>query len=192
MSNESTLKKEFKHSDVERIRNIVKKDFTSKTKSQIGYQKSSKRYKEGDIWEEGGKSWTIKKGIRQNITKLDEVKKAIRTPLSCPKCGGPMRHHLAKKMYKIHGFCFDCTIDYESQLKEVGLYKQYEKRMMQGNMKAFIQDMEDWVLGTIDVNETYVTEQGDVEDWGGVGKDYKEKVLKGLKEYIDEVKKHID
>lgn len=192
MSNESTLKKEFKHSDVERIRNIVKKDFTSKTKSQIGYQKSSKRYKEGDIWEEGGKSWTIKKGIRQNITKLDEVKKAIRIPLSCPKCGGPMRHHLAKKMYKIHGFCFDCTIDYESQLKEVGLYKQYEKRMMQGNMKAFIQDMEDWVLGTIDVNETYVTEQGDVEDWGGVGKDYKEKVLKGLKEYIDEVKKHID
>jgi bacterioferritin-associated ferredoxin len=192
MSNESTLKKEFKHSDVERIRNIVKKDFTSKTKSQIGYQKSSKRYKEGDIWEEGGKSWTIKKGIRQNITKLDDVKKAIRIPLSCPKCGGPMRHHLAKKMYKIHGFCFDCTIDYESQLKEVGLYKQYEKRMMQGNMKAFIQDMEDWVLGTIDVNETYVTEQGDVEDWGGVGKDYKEKVLKGLKEYIDEVKKHID
>lgn len=192
MSNESTLKKEFKHSDVERIRNIVKKDFTSKTKSQIGYQKSSKRYKEGDIWEEGGKSWTIKKGIRQNITKLDDVKKAIRIPLSCPKCGGPMRHHLAKKMYKIHGFCFDCTIDYESQLKEAGLYKQYEKRMMQGNMKAFIQDMEDWVLGTIDVNETYVTEQGDVEDWGGVGKDYKEKVLKGLKEYIDEVKKHID
>jgi L-lactate utilization protein LutB len=63
---------------------------------------------------------------------------------------------------------------------------------MQGNMKAFIQDMEDWVLGTINVNETYVTEQGDVEDWGGVGKDYKEKVLKGLKEYIDEVKKHID
>ena len=192
MSNESTLKKEFKHSDVERIRNIVKKDFTSKTKSQIGYQKSSKRYKEGDIWEEGGKSWTIKKGIRQNITKLDEVKKAIRIPLSCPKCGGPMRHHLAKKMYKIHGFCFDCTIDYESQLKEAGLYRQYEKRMMQGNMKAFIQDMEDWVLGTIDVNETYVTEQGDVEDWGGVGKGYKEKVLKGLKEYIDEVKKHID
>lgn len=192
MSNESTLKKEFKHSDVERIRNIVKKDFTSKTKSQIGYQKSSKRYKEGDIWEEGGKSWTIKNGIRQNITKLDKVKKAIRIPLSCPKCGGPMRHHLAKKMYKIHGFCFDCTIDYESQLKEAGLYEQYEKRMMQGNMKAFIQDMEDWVLGTIDVNETYVTEQGDVEDWGGVGKDYKDKVLKGLKEYIDEVKKHLD
>ena len=32
MSN--ALKKEFKHSDVERIRNLVKKDFTNKTKAQ--------------------------------------------------------------------------------------------------------------------------------------------------------------
>ena len=32
------LKKEFKHSDVERIRNLVKKDFTNKTKSQTGYR----------------------------------------------------------------------------------------------------------------------------------------------------------
>ena len=39
MSKESLLKKEFKQSDVERARNLVKKDFTSKTKDQIGYQK---------------------------------------------------------------------------------------------------------------------------------------------------------
>ena len=46
--NDNVLKKEFKRSDVERVRNLVKKDFTSKTKSQTGYKKSSKRYKEGD------------------------------------------------------------------------------------------------------------------------------------------------
>ena len=40
---DNTLKKEFKRSDVDRIRNIVNKDFTSKTKSQSGYKKSSKR-----------------------------------------------------------------------------------------------------------------------------------------------------
>ena len=32
--NESKLKKEFKESDVQRVRNIVNKDFTSKTKNQ--------------------------------------------------------------------------------------------------------------------------------------------------------------
>ena len=39
MSNESLLKKEFKQSDVQRVRNIVNKDFTSSTKQQTGYQK---------------------------------------------------------------------------------------------------------------------------------------------------------
>ena len=126
MSKETLLKKEFKQSDVQRVRNIVNKDFTSKTKLQSGYQKQIKRYKEGDIWEESGKTWTIKNGIKQNITKLDNAKKALRIPLRCPKCNGSMEHWLAKKMYKIHGFCFDpCTVEYEDSLKQAGLYKQY-------------------------------------------------------------------
>ena len=37
--NESLLKKEFRQSDVERVRNLVNKDYTGKTKLQVGYQK---------------------------------------------------------------------------------------------------------------------------------------------------------
>ena len=112
MSKETLLKKEFKESDIQRVRNLVNKDFTSGVKVQTGYRKSSKKYKEGDIWEESGKQWTVKNGIKQNITKLDEAKKALRIPLRCPKCNGSMEHWLAKKMFKIHGFCFDpCTVD---------------------------------------------------------------------------------
>ena len=183
MSKESLLKKEFKQSDVQRVRNIVNKDFTGKTKLQAGYQKSTKRFKEGDIWEENGKQWTIKNGIKQNITKLDKVKKLVRVPLSCPKCGGSMRHHLAKKMYKIHGFCFDpCTVEMEANLRKAGLYEQYEKRMMQGNMKAFVDDIENWVLDSIDNDSTYVTEKGDVEDWGKMSTKYKKEVMDALAE----------
>ena len=75
MSKESLLKKEFKHSDVQRVRNIVKKDFTAKTKLQSGYSKAHRSYKEGDIWEESGKTWTIKNGIKQNVTKWMQLKK---------------------------------------------------------------------------------------------------------------------
>jgi ssDNA-binding Zn-finger/Zn-ribbon topoisomerase 1 len=61
---------------------------------------------------------------KQNITKLDAAKKALQMPLKCPKCGGPMKHHLAQKMYKIHGFCFDpCTVEYEAELRKAGLYE---------------------------------------------------------------------
>ena len=77
MNKDNVLKKEFKKSDVERIRNLVKKDYSGSTKSQSGYKKSFKKYQEGDIWEENGKQWTIKNGIKQNITKLDKFKNII-------------------------------------------------------------------------------------------------------------------
>ena len=191
MSNESLLKKEFKQSDVQRVRNLVNKDFTSKTKAQSGYKKSADRHREGDIWEESGKKWTIKNGIKQNITKLDAAKKAIRIPLTCPNCGGPMKHWLAKKMYKIHGFCFDpCTVEMEADLRKAGLYDQYEKRMMQGNMKAFAQDVEQWVEDLVNTNETFVTEAGDIEDWKSNSNKDRE-LLKNVKQYILHLSEHI-
>ena len=190
MSKDSLLKKEFKKSDVQRVRNLVNKDFTSKTKLQSGYKKSQKRYKEGDIWEESGKQWTIKNGIKQNITKLDSAKKSLRIPLRCPKCKGSMNHWLAKKMYKIHGFCFDCTVEMEANLRKAGLYKQYEERMMQGNMKAFVKDIEDWAKELISANESYVTEAGDIEDWNSNNKK-QEELAQNVRTYITHLSEHI-
>ena len=191
MNNESLLKKEFKNSDVQRVRNLVNKDFTSKTKSQTGYKKTSQRHKEGDIWEDGGKQWTIKDGIKQNVTKLDSAKKAIRLPLRCPKCGGPMKHWLAKKMYKIHGFCFDpCTVEMEADLRKAGLYAQYEKRMMQGNMKAFANDIEQWAIDFINGKDSFVTEAGDIEDWTSNSSKNKE-VMLNVKQYLTHLAEHL-
>lgn len=187
---ESLLKKEFKQSDVERIRNLVNKDFTKKTKIQTGYQKAFQSHKEGDIWEESGKTWTIKNGIKQNITKLDAAKKAVRIPLACPNCGGPMKHHLAKKMYKIHGICFDCTVNMEANLRKAGLFEQYEKKMMQGNIKAFATDIEQWVDDFVNAEMSFVTEAGDVEDWKS-NDEVKTRVLKNLKTYLGFLKEHI-
>jgi hypothetical protein len=192
MSNESLLKKEFKQSDVQRVRNIVNKDFTSSTKLQSGYQKQQIKHSEGEIWEENGKQWTIKQGLKQNITKLDEAKKSVRVPLSCPNCGGEMKHPLAKKMFKIHGFCFDpCTVKMESALQKVGLYEQYEKRMLQGNLLAFADDMEAYVLDAVSGVSSYVTEAGDVEDWNQMPKAYKDKVTNELKGYLKNLRTKI-
>lgn len=188
--NESKLKKEFKESDVQRVRNIVNKDFSSKTKNQTGYQKKYLTHSEGDVWEESGKTWTIKNGLKQNVTKLDNFKKSIRIPLVCPKCEGSMKHHLAKKMYKIHGFCFDCTINMEAELRKAGLYESYEKKMMQGNMKTFAKDIEQWVMDYVFRENTFVTEQGDVEDWKSNSK-HDEKILSNLKSYLGHLKEHI-
>lgn len=188
---ESVLKKEFNSRDVERIRNLVKKDYGSKTKVGVGFEKIQQVHKEGDQWEENGKVWTIKNGVKQNITKLDAAKQALRMPLSCPSCKGTMKHRLSKKMYKIHGICFDCTIKHEADLKKAGLYEQYEKRLMQGNIKAFIEDIEQWALANINVVDTFVTETGDIEDWKS-NQEANQKMYKNIQEYVTLLKNHVE
>ena len=189
---DSLLKKEFKSKDVERVRNLVKKDFSAKTTTGVGYEKQYEVHREGDVWEESGRSWTIKDGIKQNITKLDAAKKAMQMPLKCPKCGGPMKHWLAQKMYKIHGFCFfPCTMEYKATLRQAGLYEQYEKSMIKGGLRAFLQDMEEYYFEQINQVDTFVTEQGDVEDWSNNSSKVKEEALKNLQEFLTHAKKHL-
>jgi hypothetical protein len=83
---DSVLKKEFQKRDVERLRNLVAGKHGSKTTVGVGYQiEQEEIHKEGDIWENKGKTWTIRDGIRENVTKLDKFKQAA-VPLFCPKC----------------------------------------------------------------------------------------------------------
>ena len=92
MAKESLLKKEFTSKDVNRARNLVNKNFSGKTVDGVGYSKTHVYHSEGDTWEESGRTWTIKDGLRQNITKLDAAKQALKIPLRCPKCNGPVSY----------------------------------------------------------------------------------------------------
>lgn len=177
---ESLLKKEFKEKDVQRARNLLSKDYNSKTQIGTGYSKAYTERVEGDVWEEDGRTWTIKNGIKQNVSKLKKAKDALKIPLRCPKCRGSMKHHLAKKMYKIHGFCFDCTVEYEAQLRKAGLYRQYETAMIKGNISSFVTELESWARDYYTNNETYVSEDGVVEDWNKDSKKRQEELNKLL------------
>jgi hypothetical protein len=189
---ESLLKKEFKSRDVNRARNLVNKDFSAKTVDGVGYQKAHEVHNEGDIWEESGRTWTIKDGLKQNITKLDAAKKALQTPLTCPKCGGTMNYHLSQKMYKIHRMCFDCVINYEAELRKAGLYDAYEKAMIQGSLRAFLVDVEQYILDSINSVDTFVTEQGDIEDWKGNKTKTDNELSEHLKDYLQHARKHLE
>lgn len=192
MAKESLLKKDFTSKDINRARNLVKKDFSAKTVDGIGYAKAHTAYEEGDVWEESGRTWTIKDGLRQNITKLDAAKKVFQVPLACPKCKGSMSHHLSQKMYKIHKMCFDCVVDYEAELRKAGLYEAYERNMMQGSMKAFARDVEQWVMDTLETTNTFVTEQGDIEDWSSNESKFKQQVNSNLQQYLKHLRDHIE
>ena len=187
MSKETLLKKEFKERDVARLRNIITKKYGDSTGTQVGYQKKDEDHKEGDIWEENGKTWTIQSGLKQTYTKLDSVKKAVRMPFVCPKCSRPMKSRLDKKMYPIHNTCFSCVVEMETLLKAEGKYEEYARKMVTNNILTHIEEAEQFIEEFANMGkDTFVTEQGDIEDWEG-GLD-KEKIVKEMKEGLQNMK----
>ncbi|MDB4344635.1 hypothetical protein OAA39_00275 [bacterium] len=184
------LNKEFKRKDVERMRNLIKGKTGESAELQVGYRAKKEDHQEGDIWEEGGKKWTIKDGIKQTYTKLDKVKKEAILPLFCPECGSLMKKRIDAKMYKIHQKCSDCVIEMEHKLKMEGKYKEYERNIIATNAESYLDDLETYLLEAINESNTqYVSERGEVERWkGGVDK---EKFIPEMKENFKGFRKQV-
>jgi hydrogenase maturation factor HypF (carbamoyltransferase family) len=185
MKNNSVLKKEFKQKDVQRLRNLVQGKYGDKSTVGIGYSKPKEFHSEGDIWEEDGRTWTIKNGLKQNITKLDKAKEGIVLPVFCPTCSRTMKPHLDKRWYVMYGHCFDCQINYEAELRKTGKLEEVEKQVVNDQIDGMTKDFELWFEEMINSKGQFITEMGDVEKCDGSGKDqllkYKEEALEYLK-----------
>jgi hypothetical protein len=185
--NESTLKKEFSKRDVQRMRNLITGKSGDRTQIQAGYERKQQDYKEGDVWEEDGKKWTIKNGVKQSITKLDKFKHLISLPLTCPSCKKPMKaDDINKKMYSIHKMCLGCVVEMETKLKAEGKYEDYEKNILNSNKNASLEDFEKALDAWLEEKDTFVSEQGDIENWSGGDKT---KAYEEIKKKIQEWKK---
>ena len=188
MSKENVLKKEFQKRDVERLRNLMTGKYGDKTRSSVGFSKKQEFYKEGDIWEADGRTWTIKDGIRQNITKLDKAKKAHVMPLLCPKCKKVMKNRNDKPFYNIHKMCFNCVIDFEHELRKEGKWDEYQRKVKNNEIDNHIKEYKLFVQEKLrESNEAHVSEAGEVERW--VGKIDEDKVNEATQEVIDYLEK---
>ena len=166
------LKKEFNRKDVDRMRNLITGKANSSSETQVGYKKKRIEHKEGDVWVENKKTWTIKNGIKQTVSKLDKIKKEIFAPLCCPECSKVMNRQLDKDNYRMHKKCHDCVIKFEHKLRHEGKYNDYIKKLKARNNLARLNDMESFLLNAVNAtNEGYVSEQGEIERWvGGIDK----------------------
>jgi len=185
---DSVLKKQFGEKDVQRARNLIQGQVDSRTGEGIGYNKKQEFYEEGDVWEVDGRKWTIKDGIKQNITKLDKAKKAHVMPIFCPNCKGVMKAKYDKDFYNIHKKCFNCVVEFEHDLKKLGLYEAYSKNIHNSEIDSFIEGFKAFIESELSQNNnSFITEQGDVEKW--VGGPNKEKVLESLDKTIKHLEK---
>jgi hypothetical protein len=184
---ESVLKKEFREADLQRLRNLVQGKIGEKTSVSSGYTKDYVDRKEGDIWEEDDRQWTIKNGVKQTISKLQAVRDVALVPLLCPDCKGLMKGRYDNQFYKIHRHCFDCHVKFETKLKATGQWDEYQKQIENSEIDGMINNYEIWVDDLINESSNgFVTELGEVESWSKVNI---EKILKQKEEAVEYLKK---
>lgn len=149
------------------------------------------KYKEGDVWTERNKTWTIKNGVKKTISKFSEVRKKFQMPLSCPKCSKSMKHHLDQKMFTFNNCCLDCTIAFEQELRKAGKYESYEKARILANAQGYITDLEIFIKEFIGDNnsQNLVTEDGTVETWMG---DASKRFKDTAQPIIDQVRENLN
>jgi hypothetical protein len=184
MSRDTLLNREFTEREVQRMRNLITKKYGDKTAISAGYESNIKR-NEGDVWEENGKQWTIKNGIKRSIPKLSKFKQDAIMPLTCPKCNDPLNREsdYVKQIYKLTNQCPKCQVNYESDLKIKGEFDEYAKKMYFLNHLHAIDESEKGFDDFVNHGfEKYMSELGEVETW--TGNSLSKEQIKEAKEYF--------
>lgn len=167
---------------------------------QVGYDPNldnSKR-KEGEEWEDSqGNKWTWKNGSKRKISKVAQIKIDRR----CSICNADIKFgsYLDDKVYPKTGRCYDCNITFDSKLKILGVFEDYEKHKIYKNMLSemndFKQQMEESITYLSADNSLpklqYFNEDGSQEFWTD-DTDMKTNVLTDLKKDLISVNGRID
>lgn len=142
----------------------MKSTFVIESKKVIAHQ-------EGDVWEESGKTWTIKNGIKRTVSKFEGVRKEFLTPLCCPSCNKSMKHYLDEQMWGIYQTCFNCVIDLEHRIMKSGKWEEYQKRKLEANADHYIKELKQFLDSYVneETNNDNVTEDGVIEKWNNIG-----------------------
>jgi hypothetical protein len=169
------------------MRNLITGKSGEKTTVLAGWENRVEDHKEGDVWEEAGRKWTIRNGIKQNITKMDKIKSLVILPLNCPSCNQMLPvDEINKKMYSIHHKCLDCVVKMEAEIKRQGKWEEYAKNIMNSNKNASLEDFERALDAWMQEKDTFVSEDGEVESWNGGDK---KKMFEEIKVNLDKLKK---
>ena len=151
--------------DVRRKVNEVMTKYTDKIVFSYNTPAEEPEHKEGEIWEDkNGKEWTIKKGVKQSISKME----GFRTPMFCPACEGVMRSNADTKMWRMHGKCLNCVVEFETQLRRDGKYEIYEQKKMLDNRISFygdkIAELHSY-MATLAAKVQFAHSDGTLQDW---------------------------
>lgn len=143
---------------------------------QVGYDPKleNANRKEGEEWEDdNGNKWIKKNGIVKKIPK----KASIIVEQRCKNCNADVRfgNYLDNQVWPKTQFCYDCFIEEETNLKLMGVWKEFNELRDLRNEKAMLTDIKQkfeetksWVEKNKDNPVSFVEEDGSVEKWDGL------------------------
>ena len=165
---------------------------------QVGYDpnlNNSKR-KEGEEWEDGqGNKWIWKNGSKRKVSKLASIKIEQR----CSICNADMKfgNYLDDRFYPKTGKCYDCSISFDSKLKTLGVYADYERYKIYNSLLSEMKDFKKNIIESIEYLEKntdqklqFFNDDGSQEFWTD-DTDKVQKVLSDLKKDLQDVEDNI-
>ena len=165
---------------------------------QVGYDpnlNNSKR-KENEEWEDAqGNKWIWKNGTKRKVSKLGQIKIDQR----CSICNADMKfgNYLDDRFFPKTGKCYDCTISFDSKLKTLGVYADYERYKIYNSMLSEMKDFKKNITDSIEYLEKnpeqklqFFNDDGSQEFWTDDTTQI-QKVLSDLKEDLKNVEENI-
>lgn len=137
------FKRKFMHPTRRKLSDMVRTGGDYDKETTIGWEGKKKNRKVGEVWEdehskyEKLEDYTIKTG--KNHKSIQEIRKYLE---DLNKCKNPKCEHIGKfgptnkKLIRKTGFCIGCNKTMERELRINGVYEDYEKYKIYGNMIA--------------------------------------------------------
>lgn len=165
---------------------------------QVGYDPNlnNNKRKEGEEWEDAqGRKWIWKNGVKRRVPKKAKIINEQR----CKECNMDVRwgNYLDDRVWPKTGMCYDCFINFQTNLKMIGMFDVYNELQDLKNERSILEDYKKkfeeskkFCEENKDKPVTFLEEDGSFEKWDG-NIDYKT-ILEDLNKDLDTVYKRLD
>jgi hypothetical protein len=108
---------------------------------QVGYDANleNNKRKEGEEWEDGqGRKWVWKNGSKRRVSKRATIINEQR----CKCCNMDVRwgNYLDDRVWPKTGYCYDCFINFQTELKMMGMFEVYNELQDLKNERSILED----------------------------------------------------
>lgn len=167
------FKKKYMHPTRRKLVDMIETGKYDKN-TTVGYTKASETRNVGDVWEDEHNKYEKKEGYilktGKNSEALQEIRNFLKEKSTCKnsECKTIKKSEKDIKVIQQNGFCINCTIDMEHELRTAGVFQEYQNYKVWTRMiiygKSRLEELKQSLLDVKPFYE-YVNEDGTTEKW---------------------------